>query len=104
MRAEVKKRGEKEFDVVLGNHVIGTAKSDCDARFHMHAINREIDAVTERVNWKAQADGHHEHDHEYEMGTCDLVSKPHRRDHCGDAWRPLLSESEKSQNELEPLP
>jgi hypothetical protein len=59
MRAEVIKRGEKEFDVVLGNHVIGTAKSDCDARFHMHAINREIDAVTERHNWKGQADGFH---------------------------------------------
>jgi hypothetical protein len=27
-----------------------------------------------------------------EMGTCDLVSKPHRRDHCGEAWRPLTAQ------------
>jgi hypothetical protein len=24
-----------------------------------------------------------------ELGTCDLVSRPHRRDGCGKAWRPL---------------
>ena len=24
-----------------------------------------------------------------ELGTCDLVSRPHRRDHCGKAWSPL---------------
>jgi hypothetical protein len=24
-----------------------------------------------------------------QLGTCDLVSRPHRKDHCGDAWRPL---------------
>jgi hypothetical protein len=75
MRAEVKKVGEKEFEVVLGNHVIGTAKSDCDARFHMHAINKAIDSAEQGEHWKGQADGYH-----------------------GG------SESERSQNELEPLP
>jgi hypothetical protein len=28
-----------------------------------------------------------------EMGTCDLVSRPHRRDHCGEAWRPLAAQT-----------
>jgi hypothetical protein len=26
------------------------------------------------------------------MGVCDLVSTPHRRDHCGEAWRPLTAQ------------
>ena len=28
-----------------------------------------------------------------ELGTCELVSRPHRRDHCGEAWRPLPAPS-----------
>lgn len=60
MRAEVKKRGEKEFDVVLGSHIIGTSKTDFDARFHMHAINDAIDAAAVYVYWKGQADGFHD--------------------------------------------
>jgi hypothetical protein len=37
--AEVVKKGEKEFEVVLGGQILGTTKTDFDARFHMHAIN-----------------------------------------------------------------
>jgi hypothetical protein len=43
--ARVEKVSDKEFKVFLGNHEIGTAKSDFDARFHMHAINKAIEAA-----------------------------------------------------------
>jgi len=43
--AHVNKRSEKEFDVVLGSHVIGTSKSDFDARFHVNAINKALQAA-----------------------------------------------------------
>ena len=26
-----------------------------------------------------------------QLGTCDLVSRPHRQDHCGEGWRPLAA-------------
>jgi hypothetical protein len=31
------------------------------------------------------------------LGTCDLVSEPHRRDHCGKAWRPLAARPAKQR-------
>jgi hypothetical protein len=37
--AYVNKKSEKEFEVILGNHVFGTSKADFDARFHVNAIN-----------------------------------------------------------------
>lgn len=50
-RAEVVPDG-KEFKVMLGNHEVGRSKSDCDARFHMHAINAAIDeARLNEANW-----------------------------------------------------
>jgi hypothetical protein len=36
-------------------------------------------------HWKGQADGFHDDDGA-DIGTCDLVARPHRRDHCGKAW------------------
>lgn len=45
MRAEVKKRSEKEFDVMLGDHVIGTSKTDFDARYHVNAVNDALQAA-----------------------------------------------------------
>jgi hypothetical protein len=39
-----------------------------------------------------------------EMGTCDLVSRPHRRDHCGEAWRPLAAQPHPSQAPQRPDP
>lgn len=34
----------KEFKLMLGDHELGRSKSDCDARFHLHAINAAIDS------------------------------------------------------------
>jgi hypothetical protein len=42
MEATVIKRGEKEHALILGGHELGVSKSDFDARFHMHAINKII--------------------------------------------------------------
>lgn len=41
--------GEKkpEFHVHIGTHVIGVSKTDFDARFHMHAINKALDEAYE---------------------------------------------------------
>jgi hypothetical protein len=36
---------EKGFELVLGERVIGTSKTDFDARFHMHAINDALDVA-----------------------------------------------------------
>jgi hypothetical protein len=44
--ARVEKVSDKEFKVFIGDHEIGTAKSDVDARFHMHAINKAIKSVS----------------------------------------------------------
>jgi hypothetical protein len=48
--ARVEKISEKEFQLVLGDHVIGTSKTDFDARFHMHAINKAIEGAHEQTN------------------------------------------------------
>ncbi len=43
IEATVVKRSEKEHDVTIGSHIIGTSKTDFDARFHLHAINEALD-------------------------------------------------------------
>jgi hypothetical protein len=48
--ATVVKDGEKVFRLMLGDREIGVSKSDCDARFHMHAINDALqDAYMEGI-------------------------------------------------------
>lgn len=45
MEATIVKKGEKEHALMLGGHELGVSKSDCDARFHMHAINDALKAA-----------------------------------------------------------
>jgi SOS response regulatory protein OraA/RecX len=44
-RATIIKVSEKEYKIMLGNHEIGTSKTDFDGRFHMHAINDALDVA-----------------------------------------------------------
>jgi hypothetical protein len=53
MKAEVKPV-DKGFELVLGNHVLGTSKTDFDARFHMHAINAALDEARESGRQKGE--------------------------------------------------
>lgn len=48
MEATVVKKGEKEHALMLDGHELGVSKSDCDARFHMHAINAALVAEFNR--------------------------------------------------------
>jgi len=58
MQATIVKKGEKEHTLMFGGHELGTSKTDCDARFHMHAINDALKAAYER----GRQDGIHDHE------------------------------------------
>jgi hypothetical protein len=41
----VRKLDEKTFGLFIGEYLLGTAKSDCDARFHMYFLEKQFKEV-----------------------------------------------------------
>jgi hypothetical protein len=54
-RAEIVKVSEKEYKIMLGNHEIGSSKTDFDGLFHVHAINDALMEAYEegRAVWES---------------------------------------------------
>jgi len=48
---------EKGFVLMLGDHELGTSKTDFDARFHMHAINAVMEKIKRDGYNEGYADG-----------------------------------------------
>ena len=53
-------KGKSQFNVILGEHIIGTSKTNFDARFHMHAINDAIDKAWQAGHDQGNEDGREE--------------------------------------------
>jgi len=62
--AEVRQTDVKVFEVFIGSQIIGTAKSDCDARFTAHFLNKLFEQEYDR----GYADGD---ENGYRMGAED---------------------------------
>lgn len=45
---EVVKVDDKTFELKLNGHVLGTSKSDSDARFHMHVLEKLFEETYNR--------------------------------------------------------
>lgn len=48
IKATVVPKGEKEFEVVIGTHVIGTSKQRFDADLHSNVINNALQKAYEQ--------------------------------------------------------
>ena len=69
LRATVKKKDEKTYALMLGDHEIGVSKLDSDARMHMHEINDALEGEYER----GYQDGDEAYEEGYETGYQDGI-------------------------------
>lgn len=58
MKATIVQKNEREHVLMLGDHELGTSKTDCDARIHMHAINEAL----QTAYWRDHEDGIHDNE------------------------------------------